>query len=430
MTRTAHRTHVALGLTLVVAAVVANEVVLQALLSPDGVLEGPSRGLIRAGQLAVAALGVAWMASARLRRILVFGAVAVLLPLSVVEALLWTWDPLGQRYLVDIARLVDLHEPDPDCGYRLPPGLTVELQGVEIRSNAAGMRWRDMPSRAGRDGVQRVLVLGDSLVFGWGVAQEAILAAALEEALAGGPAPVEVDSAGQISWNSRLEVEYLRSLEEEQAPDLVALVITPNDAVPRLQGHHALPAAELAPLVRRPPPERSPELLHRLLVVHNRSYQAVARRGTTRRQAEFHARSYEPRSAAWRETEMAVADLEQLAQRRGITVVPFLYANPETLLAPLAEEAYRELLGRHGLPLHLFPAALYDRQRRNSATDCHPDAEGHRIMAGTVGEILRSLLTTSPRWAPASHPATGGADRTAPIASPAAVGDDIHSPPR
>ena len=59
--------------------------------------------------------------------------------------------------------------------------------------------------------MRRVLILGDSLVFGWGVPYEATFAGRLTQRIKAHHASWECIAAGVGSWNTRTEMEFLRA---------------------------------------------------------------------------------------------------------------------------------------------------------------------------------------------------------------------------
>ena len=121
------------------------------------------------------------------------------------------------------------HTPDRDLLWRMIPGYSEGL----IRINDEGFRGptfaRDKPV-----GTYRVVVLGDSVTFGYGVAEDATYARQLERLLdeagaRGGGNRAEVINAGVIgytSWQGRLL--YERTVGRF-APDLVVVLFGYND---------------------------------------------------------------------------------------------------------------------------------------------------------------------------------------------------------
>ncbi len=122
---------------------------------------------------------------------------------------------------------------DPDVGRVLQPWVEKTLEtGTEVASNGYGLRERqfELPKP---EGLVRVVVLGDSLVFGQGVAADERMGRFLEDQLVArgtADAPdVEVLHLGLSSWNVVAECRYVRRQLSLLQPDLVFHVTTAND---------------------------------------------------------------------------------------------------------------------------------------------------------------------------------------------------------
>jgi hypothetical protein len=128
---------------------------------------------------------------------------------------------------------LDSH-PDRDVGRVLAPSTRwTGSNGLVIESNRVGMREKDyaLPKPAG---VVRIVVLGDSFVYGSGVAAEDRVSRRLEERLRslahlpeGGD--IECLGLGVASWNLVNECSYLRRQLSLLQPDLVVHVTFMND---------------------------------------------------------------------------------------------------------------------------------------------------------------------------------------------------------
>ena len=121
--------------------------------------------------------------------------------------------------------------PDPEVVRVLQPGLEDRRAGgVRVTSNAHGMREREfeVPKPNGRT---RIVLLGDSYVFGNGVEAEDRLGVHLESMLReeAPDADVEVLHAGITDWNLRSECAWLRRTLSDLRPDLVVHVLIWND---------------------------------------------------------------------------------------------------------------------------------------------------------------------------------------------------------
>ena len=122
---------------------------------------------------------------------------------------------------------------DPDVGHVLLPEVSGrELRGAPLSTNRLGLRERGM-ARPKPPGRVRVLLLGDSLVFGEGVLSEerhgALLEGWLRERKAADAPEVDVFHVGISSWNLLGECAYLRRSLSLLQPDLVLHVSTSND---------------------------------------------------------------------------------------------------------------------------------------------------------------------------------------------------------
>lgn len=95
---------------------------------------------------------------------------------------------------------------------------------VTYRINALGYRGPDYPQEKS-PGQYRILVLGDSVGFGWGVAEQETFAGILDRELA----DVEVFNLALSGFG--MDQSYLRFLHEGMAlrPDFVIVQATPND---------------------------------------------------------------------------------------------------------------------------------------------------------------------------------------------------------
>ncbi|MEO0650299.1 MAG: hypothetical protein AAFZ65_06440 [Planctomycetota bacterium] len=137
------------------------------------------------------------------------------------------------RLVDSIASVFDTH-PDPDVSRVLAPRLKdVRFHGSTVSSNSRGMRDRDyaLPKHKG---IYRVVLLGDSYVFGLGSEAEERFGVLLEQELTERaqwrrPKKVEVLHIGIGSWNTKAECAYLLRHLTPLDPDLVVQVFVSND---------------------------------------------------------------------------------------------------------------------------------------------------------------------------------------------------------
>jgi lysophospholipase L1-like esterase len=130
---------------------------------------------------------------------------------------------------VQINRATVRRSDNPRLGFELRPGGAVRAE-VAYRVNAEGLRGPEV-SVEKPAGVRRVAVLGDSIAFGYWVADEDGFARQLEALLNGEGAPsrVEVLNFGVPGYNLDQEIEALRAKALAFAPDAVVVAFCLND---------------------------------------------------------------------------------------------------------------------------------------------------------------------------------------------------------
>jgi hypothetical protein len=122
--------------------------------------------------------------------------------------------------------------PDPDVGRILLPSVDRRLpSGAGLLTNPYGMRERAyaLPKPAG---LTRVVLLGDSFIFGLGITIPDRACSFLEPWLKQRSRPgseIECLQLGVSSWNIVAECAYLRRQLSELRPDLVVQLVVPND---------------------------------------------------------------------------------------------------------------------------------------------------------------------------------------------------------
>jgi lysophospholipase L1-like esterase len=153
---------------------------------------------------------------------------ATLLSLLAVELLLHVFPPpVVYAYERNVVQVYS-SQPHPTVQYVNRERFAGEFNNREfhthVRINERGLRDRDYPYQK-PPGVRRVLLLGDSFVFGWGVEAEESIAKQLERRLAG----VEVLNGGCSGWSTAQEGAFLRDEGIRYDPDVVLLFFCEND---------------------------------------------------------------------------------------------------------------------------------------------------------------------------------------------------------
>ena len=131
-----------------------------------------------------------------------------------------------------IYSLGDIVQPSPFEGivYELKPNLRGVFAGRSMATNSRGLRDAeygvDKPS-----GAVRVVALGDSSLFGWGVSDEEVSLEVLERRLNGegaGP-PVEILNFATPGYNTAIEAEVFVRKALRYDPDVVLVNFNTND---------------------------------------------------------------------------------------------------------------------------------------------------------------------------------------------------------
>jgi lysophospholipase L1-like esterase len=297
---------------------------------------------------------------------------------------------------------------DPMLGWRHRPGQhgPFELNGtrVEVRHNRQGLRDREYPYR--RDaGRQRILAVGDSFVWGFGVAQNEIFTEVMESTLRG----VEVINAGVSGYSTDQELLWLRDEGMKYRPDLVVLVVAGNDpamnhrrsariiyAKPRF----VLGAGGELELCNVPVPRAS---VLRRLAYFGASRSALANTVVGRSAGLARARRVAPSRAAvgrgsaepFALTAALVGEIRRVAETGDADL---LVAATGMYWRRESPGTYQELLAalaRRGIDvLDVEAAEGFDGERMRLPDDGHWNGEGHAFVAGRIIEEIerRGLL--------------------------------------
>jgi lysophospholipase L1-like esterase len=162
---------------------------------------------------------------------ILLGCVAMEVALRVIFAHSLDFSMEMWKYAVELKRPV----ANPDLSFAHAPNRSALLMGVPVSINSEGLRDREFLLEK-PPGVYRVMMLGDSTTFGWGVKQEDTAAKFLERKLnadlPAGYNRAEVMNAGVGNYDTVQEVTYYETIGWKYHPDLVVLVFFINDPEP------------------------------------------------------------------------------------------------------------------------------------------------------------------------------------------------------
>lgn len=136
-------------------------------------------------------------------------------------------EPVQPRYTYDPGYGVRANMPNVDTRHYVPGDYD-----VRITSNSAGMRGQREYAVAKPAGVRRVLMLGDSFVYGYGVEDDEVVSALLEDrlnALDGGAPRWEVVNLAVSGFGQAEELVTWQARGKAYSPDVVLLFYFEND---------------------------------------------------------------------------------------------------------------------------------------------------------------------------------------------------------
>lgn len=279
------------------------------------------------------------------------------------------------------------YDSDPR-GYFDPTG------GLRYRVNRWGFRGPDWEERKA-PGTLRVLLLGDSFVFGEGVRWEDTLGERLEALLTPAlGAPVEVLGVAVGGWSTQDEIVYLRHFGARFEPDLVLVVYVLNDA-----GYPV--GVDLWERFRRA--YEAPEWLRRSYLA-SFLYTRIARDWIGRRYVESMVASGVTQSERWERSFLLLsrggAIAERIGARYGVVLFPFLYQLDERHPFLALHERVRSACARAGIPFRDLLPAFVGRPYADlwvHPSDQHPNEEGQRIAAEAIARFVLEQDLLLPR---------------------------------
>ena len=314
-----------------------------------------------------------------------------------------------------VSELRGLHEYRPDRGwlYGLRPGAEgrlAETGDALYRINPDGFRG-PRHARPRPAGGMRMLVMGDSIAFGYAVEEASAFPRVLEAQLAAlvPQAGIEVVNLGVGGYNAWNEVELLRDVGISYQPDLVLVQFCINDlndpsvhfdAQMRLLLSTIPDAAYPNPSLRRVPHHAPSRILawcaasrlcalvrDRWLIAHQPEFDDAAKRA-----AVMPVESDD--GPEWRWLEARYLEMASAAERAGARFAVLAFPYPSQLAGrgqDPVQERLLELARQHGWtvidPLPAFRAA--DAAGTDLFLDWwHPTVIGHRIAAEETLRVL------------------------------------------
>jgi lysophospholipase L1-like esterase len=122
---------------------------------------------------------------------------------------------------------LEIYQPDPKLFWKLLPSQNcyTKVGHKPVHINSKGTRGRDF-AKDKPENVYRILSLGDSRTFGWGLSEAETYSGVLESLLQdqfGDKLKIEVINAGVNAWSYGQMYAYLRDVGMKYRPDMVIL---------------------------------------------------------------------------------------------------------------------------------------------------------------------------------------------------------------
>jgi lysophospholipase L1-like esterase len=296
----------------------------------------------------------------------------------------------GMNYGVEMwkyARELKRTSANFDMAHEHVPNSRAFLMGQDVKISAQGLRDREF-SLEKPSNTYRILVLGDSMTFGWGAAADQVYAKVLERLLneneaSGEGLRFEVINSGVGNYNTKQEVAYFCERGVGFEPDMVLLGFFVNDA-------------EMTP---RP----SPGLLARhsyLHVLGTHGWDAMLRRRSLREgYATYYDRLYQDGNAGWEACQQALEELADRCHDRQTQLVilqipemhnlgeDYPFKDVHSKIAEWARSKQVSVID----PIDDFKTGDV-QQYWVSAGDAHLNAKAHQIVASSIYQELRLMF--------------------------------------
>ncbi|MEW6101543.1 MAG: SGNH/GDSL hydrolase family protein [Candidatus Omnitrophota bacterium] len=275
-------------------------------------------------------------------------------------------------YDIEMARyatIVKAHASNPRIGHVHKPNVKTQLMGVAVRINSDGLRDREFFLR--KNNKYRIIFLGDSITFGWGVKEEDAFKNILEESI-NRRYPVEILNFGVGNYNTEQEVSFFLERGLKYSPDKVVLFYFINDA--------------------EKTPRRSPFWLlgeSRLISFYwSKAQSLISRILPGRTYKEYYSGLYKAGAEGWLNAKKAFLELRNTCQENMVQLQVVLLPELHDLSDYPFQKEYNEIssfLGDNGIDCldlsGFFKGYMDCRKLWVAPDDPHPNKKAHELIA-------------------------------------------------
>jgi lysophospholipase L1-like esterase len=294
------------------------------------------------------------------------------------------------KYAVRLKRPV----PNAKLSFAHQPNGHEFLMGVDVRINSQGLRDYEY-SLAKPAGVYRIMLLGDSTTFGWGVPVNETTAKILERNLNTQHLPgydhVEVLNAGVGNYDTVQEVTYYHTRGRAFQPDLVVLVYFINDPEPV-------------------PVERKGFLVDSsyLIAFSVNRFDGVLRRiGTRPDWNKYYSSLYDDSRPGFQACKSALVDLASTTRRENtkllVAILPELHQINNSYPFTAAHQKIKDVLATEHAPVLDLIDGLRDHGPESTLwvtpLDDHPNGKANTLVAAQIQNWILSEFDRPTRQA-------------------------------
>jgi len=290
------------------------------------------------------------------------------------------------------AAQLKLSDPDPNLRFRHKPNGHAFLMGQDVQINSQGLRDNEY-SLAKPPGVYRILLLGDSTTFGWGVSMTETAAKILERELNAEHVPgyqrFEVINAGVGNYDTVQEMTCYKTRGRDFHPDMVILAYFINDPEP-------VPVENKTFLITRS---------YLVAYLTNRFDGVLRRLGTRADWKTYYASLYDENLPGFQACKAALVELATMTRddhaKLLVALIPELHQINDDYPFTAAHQKIKDVLAAEQVPV----LDLIDGLRNHgpevtlwvTPLDDHPNGKANALIAAQLRDaILADLAVTSP----------------------------------
>ena len=306
---------------------------------------------------------------------------SIIISLAIGEALIRIKNLNMQNYDIEMwkySRELKQVSKNPILGHEHRPSSSATLQSVSIRINNQGIRGKNIGPK--QKNIKRILFLGSSITFGWGVEEEKTITQHLEKLLNKDRISYEVINAGIGNYNAVRYSERFFSKLSQSNPDIIIVQYFVNDAeiLKFKGGNWVLGNSQLAVT---------------LWTFVNRYFRSSGENPLKK----YYKNVYNPSSEGFKSMKAALKRLADYAHDKNIKIVLAMtpdFHNFKSYPLNFIHEKISTISNDLGfIYIDLLPVFKNTDAKRfwNMPEDPHPNALANELMAKTLYPYLKNL---------------------------------------